>query len=130
MGINEFHAHMIETGSVVKKGESADARMIRYGTGYYPSDVGVEMVILDIEDFRLSGKLAEPRLSVELEELAVNLDCSLASKGSENGRRMLEMQREKDYNANRMVRMDGNSESIDQLNYSKSKSYNGNKSYT
>lgn len=129
MGFSEFHAHLIETGSVVRKGESADSRMIRYGTGYYPSDVGVEMVILDIEDFRLSAKLAEPRLAVELEELAINLDCSLASKGSENGRRMLEIQRERDQLSRMPMRVEGD-QRIDQANFSQSKSYDQNKNYS
>ena len=128
MGFSDFHAHIIETGSVLKKGESADARMIRYGTGYYPSDVGVEMVILDIENFRTSAKLAEPRLSVELEDLVNNVDLALASKGSENGRRMLEMQRERDM-ARLNMRVEGNSDSMDSMNYTKSPSYDGNKSY-
>lgn len=128
MGFTDFHAHIIETGSVLRKGESTDPRMIRYGIGYYPSDVGVEMVILDIEDFRTSAKLAEPRLSVELEELVNNVDLGLASKASENGRQMMEMQRERDM-ARLNMRIENNQDSIDNLNYSKSSSYDRNKSY-
>ena len=129
MGFSDMHAHILETGSVTRKGESADARMIRYSTGYYPSDVGVEMVILDIEDFRLSAKLAEPRLAVELEELVINLDCSLASKGSEDGRRMLELQRQHDNLARMNMRVETQDNKIDSNNYIVQKDSHGNKNY-
>lgn len=128
MGFSEFHAHIIDIGSILKKGQSADNRMVRYSTGYYPSDVGVEMVVLDMEDFRLSAKLAEPRLSVELEELANNLDLALATKGSENGRRMMEIQRERDHLNRPSLRVDADN-GMDELNYMKDPSYNKNKSY-
>lgn len=127
-GFSDMHTHILETGSVTRRGESADARMIRYSTGYYPSDVGVEMVILDVEDFRLSAKLAEPRLSVELEELVINIDCSLASKGSEDGRRMLELQRSKDNLARMNMRIE-NGDPVDQANYTTVKNSHGNKNY-
>lgn len=129
MGFSDMHTHILETGSVTRKGESADPRMIRYGTGYYPSNVGVEMVILDIEDFRLSARLAEPRLAVELEELVINLDCALASKGSEDGRRMLEIQRQRDNLARMNMRVDNQDTNIDQANFVTVKNSHGNKNY-
>ena len=129
MGFSDMHTHILEAGSVTRRGESADSRMIRYSTGYYPSDVGVEMVILDIEDFRLSSKLAEPRLAVELEELVINLDCSLASKGSEDGRRMLEIQRQHDNLAKMNMRVETGDNSVDSANYMTVKNSHGNKNY-
>ena len=128
MGFTELHAHVIDIGSILKRGESADHRMVRYSTGYYPSDVGVEMVVWDIEDFRTSAELAEPRLSVELQKLANNIDLSLATKGSENGRRMMEIQRERDA-LNRPALRSDRENSIDEMNYVNNKSYDRNKNY-
>lgn len=88
MGVTDYHAHLLESGSHTAKNEEADPRLIRYNTGYFPIDVGVEGVVLDLEDFRLSATMEEPRLSVFLKEMAINFDCALASKSSENGRRM------------------------------------------
>ena len=129
MGFSDIHAHMISSGSVLKKGEAADPRMIRYSTGYYPSDVGVELVINDIEDFRVSAEMAEPRLKVLLVELVNNLDLGLASKGSENGRRMLEIQKENETLQRIPLRTGGFDSDIDRANYSQSKAYDGNKHY-
>lgn len=88
MGVSDYHAHLLEAGSATSKGEESDPRLIRYNTGYYPPEVGVEGVVLDLEDFRLTATMEEPRLSVFLKEMAINFDCALASKSSENGRRM------------------------------------------
>lgn len=88
MGVTDFHAHLLEAGSVTAKDEESNPRLIRYNTSYYPIDVGIEGVVLDLEDFRLLAVMEEPRLSVFLSEMAINFDCALASKSSENGRRM------------------------------------------
>jgi len=88
MPVNDYHAHLLEAGSVTTEGKEGEPRLIRYNTGYYPIDVGVEGVVLDVEDFRLLAIMEEPRLAVFLKEMAINFDCALASKSSENGRRM------------------------------------------
>lgn len=126
MGITDFHARILEAGSATKKGDSADPRLLRYNTAYYPEDVGVELVIRDVEDFRHLAEMQEPRLAVELEKMAVSLDCALASKSSENGRRMTEFRNE----AN-MERINARlqTEDIDSMNYTKDKRYDKNKKY-
>ena len=88
MPVNDYHAHLLEAGSVTTEGKEGEPRLIRYNTGYFPIDVGVEGVVLDLEDFRLLAIMEEPRFSVFLKEMAINFDCALASKSSENGRRM------------------------------------------
>ena len=126
MGFTDYHARILEAGSATKKGDSADPRLIRYNTGYYPVDVGVELVIRDIEDFRHIAEMQEPRLAVELEKMAVSLDCALASKSSENGRRMTEFRNE----AN-MERIHARIQSDDMasMDYTKDKSHDRNKNY-
>ena len=131
-GFGEFTAHIFEAGSVTRRGQSADERMLRYGGSYYPENVGVEMVVLDLEDFRQDAKLAEPRLAVELEELVINLDCALQTKSSENGRRIFDMAKQTmiDQQLNRgILRTEGNPEPVDNLNYTKDKKYDQNKNY-
>lgn len=92
--VSDYHAHLLESGSATAKGEEADPRLIRYNTSYYPDNVGVELVVLDLEDFRLLASMQEPRLSILLSQMAINLDCALASKSSENGKRMAEFRHE------------------------------------
>jgi len=124
MGLSDYHAHVLEAGSAIKKGETADPRLIRYNTAYYPADVGVGLVVRDIEDFRHLAELQEPRLSIELEKTAVSLDCALATTSSENGRRMNEFK-----NQQTMDRMNAKlqlQDEYDQMNYSQPKKTDGN----
>lgn len=81
MVVQNYAAHLIEAGSAIKKGESADPRLIRYRTSFYPSDVGAESVIADIEELRALIQEQEPRLAAILEQAVIfPLDCGLASK--------------------------------------------------
>lgn len=125
----DFLGHIFEAGSVLRRGEGADSRMMRYGATYYPENVGIEMVVLDLEDFRQSAKLAEPRLSVELQELVFNLDCALQTKASESGRRIYDMAKDSQQNTRGVYAMQGNPEAIDQMNFTQSKYYDQNKNY-
>ena len=129
MGLTDFHARVLEAGSATKKGDSADPRLLRYNTAYYPMDVGVELVIRDLEDFRHLAELQEPRLAVELEKMAISLDCALASKSSENGRRMNEFRNEANMERiNARLRTDDLAQ-MDEMNYTKDKRYDKNKNY-
>lgn len=115
----EFMAHIFEEGAVTKKGHEADPRMIRYGASFYPENVGVELVVLDLEDFRQACKLEEPRLAIELEELCINLDCALQTKSSESGRRIFDNALNNSPDRN-MYRIEGHPDpqgGVDQGNY-------------
>ena len=127
MGVTSYLAVLLEAGASTKKHESADPRLIRYLVSIYPENAGVELLVLDIEDFRLTAKLAEPRLAVYLEEMAVNLDCALASKASESGKMIHNLQREHQIITPKThTSQDGN---IDEMNYTTDKSYDQNKKY-
>lgn len=125
MAIQSYFAHLLEAGASTKKGDTADPRLIRYTTSNYPSDVGVELVITDLEEFRLLAELQEPRLAVYLERLAVTLDCGLASKGSEGGKMINQLQKE-----NTQPRANvPPPQPLDDLNYAESKQYDQNRNY-
>lgn len=94
MPIPSYLAILLEAGSVLKTGQGADARMIRYLCSIYPENVGVELLIQDIEALRLLAKMQEPRLAVYLEEYVNTFDLGLASKGSESAKMIRTLQRE------------------------------------
>lgn len=126
MGVPSYLAHLIESGSAKNKGESADPKLIRYRTSYYPSDVGVESVIADIEELRALIQEQEPRLAGVLEQAVIfPLDCGLASKASEGGKGISDLQ--KDNTQQRAVMP--TPQPLDELNYTESKHYDGNKNY-
>ena len=130
-GIPSYLASLLEVGAVTRKNETADPRMIRYITSIYPSNAGVELVILDVEDFRLLARLAEPRLAVYLEEMAINLDCALASKASEGGLMINNLQNERNpATVPRVARANTQEDiNVDDMNYTKSKDDYQNKKY-
>lgn len=119
MGFTDYHAHILESGSDTTTGNSK-GRMIRYNSSYYPMDVGVEMTVTDLEQFRHMAEMQEPRLAVELIKLCITWDCGLASKSSENGRRMTEFR-----NSETMDRINAKIKSddmgLEQMNYTEQK---------
>ena len=121
MGLGEYLAHIYEAGSVTKTGANADPRMLRYGASFYPENVGIELVVLDLEDFRQSCKLAEPRLAIELDELCINLDLALQTKSSESGRRIFDSAFNIPDRGMYKVEGSGQDQQIDQGNYYVSK---------
>lgn len=124
----QFIADIFETGSRVKEGQGADPRMVRYGSTYYPENVGIEMVVLDLEDLRQDAKMEEPRLSVELEDAVISFDLALQTKASESGRRLFDMAKDDQIKARDYVRQ-SQQDDIDSMNYTKDKRYDGNKNY-
>lgn len=125
-GVPSYLAVLIEAGAVTKKNETSDARMIRYSTSNYPDNVGVEMVVTDLEDFRLISSLVEPRLALYLQELAINLDCGLATKNSEGSKMLGRLQGERQI---AVSKANTEQNSLDEMNYSQSKADIGNKKY-
>jgi hypothetical protein len=81
---------LIEAGSGYDPEKPLDPGLLRYRTSIYPEQVGVELLIRDLEQFRSLAKFAEPRLRPFLLEIAYSMDCALASKSSEGGK-MLDM---------------------------------------
>lgn len=127
MGVPSYLAHLIESGSARNKGESADPKLIRYRTSYYPSDVGVESVIADIEELRALIQEQEPRLAGLMEQAVIfPLDCGLASKASENGKGIYDLQRD---NSQQRATMPA-PQPLDEMNYGVDKRYDqGNHNY-
>ena len=121
MGFGEYLAYIFEYSSRHSANEPADPRMIRYGSGIYPENVDVELVIQDIEDFRQMAETAEPRLRPELLKLVQSLDYALMSKSSEGGKRMFEFFRDKQIaTAQQMqyvAQQQGSPDKIDDQNY-------------
>ena len=120
MAYGEYLAHIFEYSSRHSANAPADPRMIRYGSSIYPEDVGADLVIMDIEDFRQAAELAEPRLRAELLRLVQTIDYGMAAKSSEGGKRLYEFVRDKQMQEARMQyiqQMQGNPEPIDQGNY-------------
>lgn len=126
MPIPSFLAHIIELGSAREKGESADPKLVRYRTSYYPADVGVESVVADIEELRAIILEQEPRLAQMLEKTAIYpLDCGLASKASEGGLGVRELQRD-----NSQTRTPTpNPTPLEELDYTQDKHYDRNMKY-
>lgn len=120
MQIPSFLAVLLEHGASTTKGDQADPRLIRYQTSIYPEDAGIELLVNDIEDFRLLARLVEPRLAVLLTEYAIGMDCGLASKASEGGKMINNLQRER--NPVVLPKTTQNPEQeFDNMNYSVSK---------
>lgn len=94
MPIPSYLAILLEAGAVTKPDQNSDARMIRYETGIYPENCGIELLVQDIEDFRLTAKMEEPRLAPFLEELTINMDLALATKAGEGGKMIRTLERE------------------------------------
>jgi hypothetical protein len=126
MGIQSYLAHLIEAGSARKKGESADPKHIRYRTSYYPSDVGVELVIDDKEELEAEIQLLDPRLAEPLLQVLVYpMDYGLAAKSSEGGRGIHDLQKD---NSQPRVNMPA-PQPLDEMNYGESKQYDQNRNY-
>ena len=125
MGFGEYLAYIFEYSSRHTANEPADPRMIRYGSGIYPENVDVELVIMDIENFRQMADTAESRLRPELLQIVQSLDYALMSKSSEGGKRMFEFFRDKQLaTAQQMqyvAQQQGSPDPIDQGNYVKRK---------
>ena len=112
MGIPSYLAVLLETGASTRRGQGADSRMIRYETSMYPENCGVELLVWDIENFRLTAKLQEPRLAVYLEELAINMDLALATKASEGGKMIHTLQREQQISVPKSVMQNKNNDDM------------------
>lgn len=126
-GIPSYLAVLVEAGAQTRKNEGADSRVIRYTVSNYPENVGVELVVLDLEDFRLLGSMAEPRLAVYLQEMAINIDCSLATKNSEGSKMIGKLQNEKQIS---ISKSNTESNEMDKMNYSPAKGQDvGNQKY-
>jgi len=118
MPIPSYLAVLLETGAVTRENKGADSRMIRYETSIYPADCGVELLVLDIENFRLAAKLAEPRLAVYLEEMAINFDLALATKASEGGKMVNVLLKDHQTSIPKsMMRKDDQDMGLDTMNY-------------
>lgn len=81
---------IIEAGSGYDPEKPLDPTLLRYRTSIFPAEVGVELLVRDLEQFRALAKSAEPRLRPFLLEIAYSFDCALGAKSSENGK-MLDM---------------------------------------
>lgn len=128
MPIPSYLAVLLETGASTGEGKSADSRLIRYLTSIYPENAGVELLVNDLEDFRTMAKLAEPRLAVYLEHLAINIDCGLATKASESGKMIGRLQNEMQVTTPKANKNTDDAQ-VEQMNYSKSKEDIGNHKY-
>lgn len=132
MPIPSYLAVLLEAGAVTHDGKNADPRMIRYETSIYPVDAGVELLVWDIENFRLAARLAEPRLAVWLEELAINMDLALSTKASEGGKMIGRLQMEQQVSISKSM-MDKRNDAdlgLDSMNYNKEAGQDpGNKKY-
>jgi len=77
---------IIEAGSGYDPEKPFDPTLLRYRTSIFPVEVGVELLVRDLEQFRSLAKSSEPRLRPYLLEIAYSMDCALASKSSEGGK--------------------------------------------
>ena len=82
---NEAIIGLVMAGSSDDAEAPADPTMIRYRTSIYPRDVGVELLIRDLEIFKSMIKNLEPRLIPHLQVLYKSVDYALAGKSSEDG---------------------------------------------
>lgn len=90
MSYNQSFISLIEAGSGYDPEKPFDSGLLRYRTSIFPEEVGVELLVRDIEQLRSFAKSAEPRLRPFLLEIVYSLDCALQSKSSEGGK-LLEM---------------------------------------
>lgn len=77
---------IIEAGSGFDPERPLDPTLLRYRTSIFPPEVGVELLVRDLEQFRALANSAEPRLKPYLLQIAYSMDCALASKSSEGGK--------------------------------------------
>ena len=77
---------IIEAGSGYDPEKPLDPTLLRYRTSIFPSEVGVELLVRDLEQFRSLAKSAEPRLRQFLLDIAYSFDCALGAKSSEGGK--------------------------------------------
>jgi hypothetical protein len=130
MDFGEWQAHFIDTSSILRKGKGSDSRGVRYATMELPANVGAPMVIEDLEMLRHTAEEFEPRLVEGLLAIVESIDLSLIQLSNEEGRRIRNMIESFRPTARPEMRMESSSrEGIDQGNYVKDKSYDGNKSY-
>ena len=86
MSLNSGIISIIEAGSGYDPEKPLDPTLLRYRTSIFPGEVGVELLVRDLEQFRSLAKSAEPRLRPFLLEIAYSMDCALGAKSSENGK--------------------------------------------
>ena len=86
MSLNSGIISIIEAGSGYDPEKPLDPTLLRYRTSIFPSEVGVELLVRDLEQFRSLAKSAEPRLRPFLLEIAYSMDCALGAKSSEGGK--------------------------------------------
>ena len=130
MDFGEWQAHFIDTSSILRKGKGSDSRGVRYATMELPANVGAPMVIEDLEMLRHSAEESEPRLVEGLLAIVEAIDLSLIQLSNEEGRRIRNMIESFRPMARPEMRLEQNTkEPIDQANYVKDKSYDGNKKY-
>ena len=82
---NESIIGLLMAGSSSDAETPADPTMVRYRTSIYPRDVGVELLVRDLEIYKSMIENLESRLSNELRILYKSVDYALASKSSEDG---------------------------------------------
>lgn len=90
MSFNTGLISIIEAGSGFDPEKPLDPNLLRYRTSIFPEEVGVELLVRDLEQFRSMAKTAEPRLRPFLLDIAYSMDCALGAKSSEGGK-MLDM---------------------------------------
>ena len=86
MSLNSGIISIIEAGSGYDPEKPLDPTLLRYRTSIFPGEVGVELLVRDLEQFRSLAKSAEPRLRSFLLEIAYSMDCALGAKSSEGGK--------------------------------------------
>lgn len=82
---NEHLIGLILAGSRDNAETTADPSMVRYRTSIYPENVGVELLIRDLEIFKEVIKNLDYRLVPHLKALTKSVDYALAGKSSEGG---------------------------------------------
>lgn len=107
---------LLELSSVNEETGDTNPRFLRYRTSIYPAECGVELVVDDLEIFRLFADNAEGRLRPLLLKLAEAKDCALLSKSSENGQMITNIQTNRNLNMLHTNIPKGNKESLDDLN--------------
>lgn len=130
MDFGEWQAHFIDISSILRKSKGSDPRGVRYATMELPANVGAPMVIEDLEMLRHTAEEAEPRLSEGLLAIVEAIDLSLIQLSNEEGRRIRNFIDSFRPTARPQMRIETSSnEQMDNGNYVKDKSYDGNKNY-
>ena len=86
MSLNSGIISIIEAGSGYDPEKPLDPTLLRCRTSIFPSDVGIELLVRDLEQFCSLAKSAEPRLRPFLLDIAYSMDCALGAKSSEGGK--------------------------------------------